>query len=694
MASPAQRNPAKVVIGVDTGGTFTDVTLLDPASGMVWNAKTPSTPSDPSQGFGNGIAEILTASGLAGGDVTRVLHGTTVATNLILEGQSAPAALLTTEGFKYVIEIGRQDVPRRASLFAWVKPKRPIPPEHIYEIAGRIAPDGGELDGLDESAVRRAAKAIKDAGIGAVAVVFLHSYANPEHERRAAAIIKEEHPDALVSISSDVLPVFREYERSMTTILNVAVMPIVSAYVERLDQRIAEQDIAAPLLLMKSSGGVTSARNVRRAPVETALSGPAAGAVGATFVGAGAGIKNLIGIDIGGTSADVCLIHDGKPGLTTSGHVGAWPLGLPMVDIVTIGAGGGSIARVSGNGALTVGPQSAGAVPGPVCYGRGGEEPTVTDAHLVLGHLPPYLLDGKFALDVEGARRAVHKSVAAPLGMSIEEAARGILSIVDNLMVGAIRIVSVERGHDPRDFALLPFGGAGPLHGGALARLLGMRTILVPPNPGVLSALGLLVSNLKAEFARTCLQRAGAIDLALVAQVFGELQAEAVAWLDQEGVPDEARRITWTASLRYQHQGFELFIPWDVREVTPAAMAAAITAFHRTHERLYTFAQEDTPVEIVTLRVDAQGIFPAPAMRQVEAGGKSEEAIVSRQTMHLAKGSVACPVYDRARLGAGVTVEGPAIITQLDTTTLVLEGQRATTDRVGNLLIVETTPGR
>ncbi|MGE0521706.1 MAG: hydantoinase/oxoprolinase family protein [Variibacter sp.] len=689
MAHAPTRNQAKAIIGVDTGGTFTDITLLNPATGEVWNAKTPSTPLDPSKGFGNGITEILGTSGLAGGDIARILHGTTVATNLILEGKGAKAALLTTRGFKYVIEIARQDVPRRASLFAWVKPKRPIPPEHIFEIGGRIEPDGGELEALDEAAVRQAAREIKAAGIGAVAIVFLHSYASAEHERRAAAIVNAEHPDALVSISSDVLPVFREYERSMTTILNVAVMPVVSAYVERLDQRIAEGNIAAPLLLMKSSGGVTSARNVKRAPVETALSGPAAGAVGATFVGANAGVKNLIGIDIGGTSADVCLIHDGKPGLTTSGHVGDWPLGLPMVDIVTIGAGGGSIARVSKSGALTVGPESAGAEPGPVCYGRGGEEPTVTDAHLVLGHLPPYLLDGKFALDIEGARRAVRKYVADPLGMSMEAAARGILSIVDNLMVGAIRIVSVERGHDPRDFALLPFGGAGPLHGGALARLLGMRAILVPPNPGVLSALGLLVSNLKAEFTRTCLQKARATDLSLIARVFGELEADAVAWLEQEGVPQEARQTTWTASVRYQNQGFELFIPWAGREATPEALAATVAAFHQTHERLYTFAQEDTPVEIVTLRVDAQGVFPAPAMREVARGGNVKDAIVAHQKMHLASGTVDGPVYDRARLGRDARIEGPAIVTQLDATTLVLDGQTAATDRFGNLLISE-----
>jgi N-methylhydantoinase A len=677
------------ILGIDTGGTFTDAMLIEPHSAAQWKVKTPSTPSEPSQAFSNAIAAVLTLSGLTGSDVARVLHGTTVATNLILEGKGAAAALLTTLGFKYVLEIGRQDVPRRASLFAWIKPKRPLPPEHIFEIGGRIDPQGAELEPLDEAAVRATAREIKRAGIKAIAIVFLHSYANADHERRAADIVQAEYPGALVSISSDVLPVFREYERSMTTILNVHVMPIVSAYVERLDKRIAEHGIAAPLLLMKSSGGVTSVRKVRQSPVETALSGPAAGAVGAAFIGASTGFRNLIGTDIGGTSADISLIHDGEPGLTLHGRVGHWPLGLPMIDVVTIGAGGGSIARVSDTGALLVGPQSAGAEPGPACYGRGGEQPTVTDAHLVLGHLPPYLLGGSFELDVKSARQVIHEHVAEPLGIGVEAAARGILSITDNHMVGAIRVVTVERGHDPRKFGLLAFGGAGPLHGGPVARLLGMRTILVPPAPGVLSALGLLVSNLKAEFARTCLQRAGVLDLELVARVFAELDAEAVAWLRAEEVPDQAQRVVWSASLRYHHQGFELFVPWRGREVTEAAMADTIAAFHQMHERLYTFAQQDTPVEIVTLRVDAQGAFVPPKLQEIAAGGSPADAIVARQTIHLEAGPTSCPIYDRARLGRDAVIDGPAILTQLDATTLILAGQRAAVDRFGNLIMTE-----
>jgi N-methylhydantoinase A len=440
---------------------------------------------------------------------------------------------------------------------------------------------------------------------------------------------------------------------------------------------------------MKSSGGVTSTRTVRRAPVETALSGPAAGAVGAAYVGASAGHPNLIGIDIGGTSADISLIHGGEPGLTTNGRIGGWPVGLPMVDLVTIGAGGGSIARLTEGGTMVVGPESAGAQPGPVCYGRGGSEPTVTDAHLALGHLPPYLLGGGFALDVDRARAAIANKLAEPLGLTIEAAARGILAIVDNTMVGAIRVVSVERGHDARNFSLLPFGGAGPLHGGTLARLLGIPTIVVPPAPGVLSALGLLVSSLKAEFTRTCLQKAGAFDAAEVARVFQALDGQARAWLDQEEVPAAARRILWYASLRYQHQGFELTVPWGGHEVTEAAAAATVATFHRLHERLYTFAQEDTPVEFVTLRIDAQGVFPTPRLNELPAATALDDAHRGKRTVFLESGAAEATLYARERLGAGARIAGPAIVTQLDATTLILPGQVAVVDRLGNLLISE-----
>ena len=681
---------ANAVVAIDIGGTFTDVALFDGATGQLWHAKTPSTPPDQSQGFITGISDVLGRAGLAPETVGRVLHGTTVATNLILEGKGAKVGFLTTAGFQHVLEIGRQDIPRKSNMFAWVKPARPVPPERIFEIGGRLASDGSELEALDEAAIRAAARKLQAQGVAAIAVCFLHSFTNPAHERRAATLIAEVHPQAMVSISSDVLPVFREYERSMATILNVYAMPAVTSYVSRLEQRLSAAEIQAPLLLMKSSGGVTGAATVRRAPVETALSGPAAGVIGAGFIGEAAGIGNLITVDIGGTSADICLIQDGKPGHTTTGRIGEWPLNLPMIDINTIGAGGGSIARVTAAGGLIVGPQSAGAVPGPVCYRRGGEEPTVTDAHVVLGHLPPYLLSGAMQLDVEAAHQAIRSRIAEPLGLDVRAAARGILQIVDNNMVCAIRVVSVERGFDPRDFALVPFGGAGPLHGGSLARLLGIRTILVPPAPGVLSAMGLLVADLKSDHARTCLQTPPDYDLAEMARVFSALEGEAIAWFEAERVPPEARELSWTASLRYEHQGFELTVPWAGREVNAAAVADTVAAFHRLHERLYTFAQEDTPVEIVTLRVTALGRLPRPRLPALKPAGAVEAAHIDERALHLAEGTVQAPVYDRDALGAGAKVAGPGVIVQLDSTTLLLPGQVAEVHASGSLIVRET----
>jgi N-methylhydantoinase A len=446
-------------------------------------------------------------------------------------------------------------------------------------------------------------------------------------------------------------------------------MPAVATYVERLEARLAAGGIHAPLLLMKSNGGVAGAPAIRRAPVQTALSGPAAGVVGAAALAIAAGVPDIITVDIGGTSADICLIAGGKPGLTQSGRVGPWPLPLPMVDMVTIGAGGGSIARVAG-GALIVGPQSAGADPGPACYGRGGDQPTVTDAHLVLGHLPPALLGGRMALDPALAEAAIRARVATPLGLSLEDAARGILAIADNTMVGAIRIVSVERGHDPRGFALVPFGGAGPLHGTALAGLLGMTRVLVPPTPGVLCAQGLLAADLRAEFSRTVARKLAGADPAVLDAGFTALAAEAEAWFAQEAVPAADRSIRRVALLRYEEQGFELPIPWPAG---PDPRPALATEFAAAHRALYGFDLPGVPIEIVTLRLEAAGRLPAPAT-PLPGGGEAAEAIIGHQAMRLPGGTVQAPILDRTRLGPGAGFSGPAILVQLDATTLVPPG--------------------
>jgi N-methylhydantoinase A len=663
-----------LAVAVDIGGTFTDVTLLDTASGRQWRAKTPSTPADPSEAFLAGALQALADADARPADVGRVLHGTTVATNLILEGKTARTALVTTAGFRHVLEIGRQDIPRHANLFTWVKPKRPVPPARVLEVRERIGPGGIVLTPLDEASVHRAAAALREMDVQAVAVCLLHSFAFPAHERRVAELLRAALPEVAVTASVDVLPVVREYERSLATILNAGVMPAVTTYVERLQSRLTDAAITAPLLLMQSNGGVAGAATIGRAPALTVLSGPAAGVVGARDVAAAAGIGDIVTVDIGGTSADICLLRGGQIALTQRGRIGEWPLPLPMVDMVTIGAGGGSIARLS-DGALTVGPASAGAVPGPACYGMGGEQPTATDAHLVLGHLPASLLGGRMALDAALAERAIRTHVAEPLGLTLHEAARGILAIVDSNMVGAIRVVSVERGHDPRDFTLVAFGGAGPLHGCALAELLGSRRVLVPPAPGVLCAEGLLAASLKAEFSRT-LPRPDDWDAAPAA--FGALEAEALRWFATERVQPEDRRITCVALLRYQGQGSELSIVW------PGDTEAAKTAFAEAHRALNGFTLE-SGIELVTLRVEAEGITP-PAARQVLPRGNGAEPI-GRQTVHDATGPVAASVFDRARLGGGDCIAGPAIVTQLDATTLIAPAWQAEVLAEGSLLL-------
>jgi N-methylhydantoinase A len=679
MSSPE----ASLTIAVDIGGTFTDIALHDASSGRVWRSKTPSVPSDPSKAFLTGVRLALKEAGHPASMLERVLHGTTVATNMILEGKGARTALVTTAGFRHVLAIGRQDIPRLANLYSWVKPPRPVPASRVFEVRERIGPGGAVIEDLDEASVRTAAEACRNLNVEAVAVCLLHSFANSAHERRVAQILRESLPGIAVTASVDVLPVVREYERSLATVLNAVVMPGVSTYIGRLEQRLDEEKVAAPLLLMQSNGGVAGSKTIRSAPVLTALSGPAAGVVGARDVAAACGIRDIITVDIGGTSADICLIKDGKIGLTQRGHVGEWPLPLPMVDMVTIGAGGGSIARVAA-GALSVGPQSAGADPGPAAYGFGGEEATVTDAHVVLGHLPTQLLGGKMVLDIDAARRAIDRHVAAPLGLSREEAARGVLAIIDNHMVGALRIVSIERGHDPRDFTLVPFGGAGPLHGCALAELLGISRVMIPPAPGVLCADGLLAADLKAEFSRT-LPKAGPIDFKVALAIYSDLERQAEEWLAAEGVAVADRQRVRVALMRYHGQGGEVDVSWtdDVAEVE-ASFAAA-------HESLYGF-KLDSPVELVTLRIEATGRMPAPS-RPVLIGGP-RAATEDYLTVYFDTGTAEVPLIDRKGLGAGDRFVGPAVISQLDATTLVLPNWTGEVHPSGAILLTTTGTSR
>jgi N-methylhydantoinase A len=664
--------------------------LMQRESGQLWTVKTPSTPADPSRGFFQGIEKVLPLVGIASEAVNHVLHGSTVATNTILEGKGASTGMITTEGFKYVLEIGRHDIPRRANLYAWVKPVRPVPPRRILEVRERVLLDGTIDTPLDEAGCREVARCLRAMGVEAVAVVFLYSYANPDHERCAAAIVQEEAPQVHVCLSSDVLPVFREYERAMATVLNAYVQPVVSRYIGKLESGLHTRGLQGPLLIMASNGGVFGPQTAARQAVHMALSGPAAGAIGAGYVGQLAGYPDVISIDMGGTSADICLIQEGRPAVTHEGEIGAFPLQIPMTDIHSIGAGGGSIAAVTALGSLTVGPQSAGAMPGPACYDQGGTAPTVTDANLVLGRIPPALLGGEVPLNVERARQAIYDHVAAPLDLDLYEAAAGMVQIVTNNMVGALRVVSIEKGYDPQQFALVAFGGAGPMHAGPLAQLLGTLTIIIPPYPGLLSALGLLATDIQHDVMRTFVQRGPHYDLAGMEAVYGALHTDAVAHLTAEGLPPERQSFQRLADLRYARQGFEVTVEFPGQEVSATAVEQLLQAFHRRHEQLYTYAAPDTPVEIVNLRLRAVGQMEKltlPRIATAAAPGTTPEPVQTRPVYFSGQGFVDTFVYARHTLQAAHVVRGPAIVEQLDTTTVIFPGQEATVDVYGNLLI-------
>ena len=678
-------------LALDVGGTFTDVILADRRSGQFTVTKSSSVPSDPANGFFGGVDKILALAKVAPKDVSVVLHGSTLATNAILEAKGARTGLLTTRGFRHVLEIGRADIPRKANLYGWVKPKRPVPPRHVFEVSERVLTDGTVHVPLAEAELADIAKQIRDEDLAAVAIVFLNSFANPAHEKRSETVLREMLLGVEIAISSDVLPIFREYERTLATVINASVQPLTGRYVKRLSQGLDERKIASPFFIMKSNGGVFPPTEAARQPVYLALSGPAAGARGAAHIGRIAGYNDLITIDMGGTSADVALIRGGEPVTATSGRVGEFPLALPIVDIHAIGAGGGSIAAVGPEGALTVGPESAGADPGPAAYGKGGRRATVTDANLVLGRVPPHLLDGEIALHRAEAEAAILRDVAAPLGVSLEDAARGIVEIVDNNMVGALKVMSVERGLAPSDFTLCAFGGAGPVHGSRLMRLLGTPRLLIPRHPGILCAMGLLATDLKYDFAVTRLQRSGRYDLEAIESTLGELEQQAHARLENDGVPQDRRQVIRAADLRYAHQGVEISVPIGEGRMTQAVADELVNRFHEQHQQLYTFADRKAPVELVNLRVYANGLMDHVRLPEIKRAQAGEKPVPAGTRPAAPEGSVIAevPVYRREHLLAGHVVEGPAIVDQLDCTTVVLAGQIATVDRFANLVIEE-----
>ena len=682
-------------LGVDVGGTFTDLLLQDDETGKTYRAKTPSTPQDQSIGVAAGVRLICEKAGIAPSDITLVLHGTTVATNAVLEGKGSRVGLLVTQGFEYTLHLAKSWTP--GPLFGWIVMEKPEPLASLADTRGipeRMDARGNVVRELD---VEKATALIDDlcgSGIEALTISLMHSYANDAHERQLRDIVLARHPELQVSLSSEILPEFREYDRAITTVMNDYVRPIMTRYLSRIEDRLKEENVTSKLHIVRSDGGLMSAAAAADRPGHTVLSGPAGGVTATAMIARRTGLHKLLAFDMGGTSTDVSVILDGEPMISRSTEVGSFPAKVPTLDVRSVGAGGGSIAELAElTTSLRVGPRSAGAMPGPVAYGKGGTEPTVSDANVVLGYLPSKLLGGDMSLDVEGARAAV-SAIGEKMGLSAESAAEGILHIANEVMLGALRLITVQRGLDPREFGMVAFGGAGPLHANAIATLLGSYPVVVPPNPGVLSALGFLEAEFKNEFVRTMIRSTSGIDETQVWEVFAELNAKARAWLDEQEVAESDRGITYGLDLRYEQQGFEVNINVPKTLVESAAgLAGVLDDFHDTHERLYG-VRFDLPIELVALRVTATGATPPVITAPPEAGTTDvAQAVMETQKAYFNGAWQDTPHVDRDRLAPGARVQGPAIIRQYDTTTVLLPDHYADVDDLGNLLIWPTSKG-
>ena len=673
-----------VCVGIDTGGTFTDLVAVELEEGRYHYHKVPTVTADPARGIIDGIAELLDGNALARKDVKFLVLGTTLATNAVLQGKWARTGVLTTRGFRDVLELARQRRPHYFNLDI-PKPMPPAPRDCRLEIDGRIANDGTEVTPLSEDDVSRAVALLKEKKVEAVAVCFLHAYANPGHEERARSLVKKLWPEIYLCTSSDVLAEFREFERFATATVNASLMPIMDRYLERFEQGVGELGIRKAPRVMQSNGGAVSAGAVRRAPVNTFFSGPAGGVIGSVGLGEQLGLPNLITFDMGGTSTDVCLIRDGEPAKKSERAMGGFPVRTRTLDIHTIGAGGGSIAWTDAGGLLKVGPQSAGANPGPAAYGRVGTLATVTDANVVLGRLnPETLLGGRMAMHADKALAALD-ALASSLGVDRTRAAAGVLEIINVNMMGALRVISVEQGEDPRDFTLVAFGGAGPLHAADVARTMGMRKVLVPPRPGLLSAIGLLHAEVRGDFSLTRLVRAEAPGLKSLNEGFRTLTKRGAQWLKGEGETDGA--FQWLADLRYFGQNFELNLELKADRLDARALVKLVEAFHRRHKDAYGYDMRAQPVEIVNLRLVVTGKRrPLAAERVRLARGQLKAALLGKRKVWFPQtGFVSTPVYDRDKLPAECRLAGPAIIEQMDTTTVVPPKSKLRQDKQGYL---------
>ncbi|UNX55433.1 hydantoinase/oxoprolinase family protein [Georgenia sp. TF02-10] len=677
-------------IGVDTGGTFTDVCAFDERTARVHVRKVSSTPNDPGRAIVQGVTEILDQIGDRRIDeVSYFAHGTTVGTNALLTGRGARTGLITTRGFRDLLELGRG---RRPSMYdpQADKPQPQVPRHLRMEVTERVRHTGAVETPLDEDDVRRAVRQLRAEGVESIAVCLLYSYLNADHERRIGEIIREEFPEAYVSLSCDVLPEFREYERLSTVVTNSYVGPVVANYLARLRGVLADRGLTAVPHVTQSNGGVIPFSTAEALPVRLVLSGPSTGVVGAAQICSAAGFDDIITFDMGGTSSDISLVQEGRPKVTAGMELDGRPVRSPMLDIHTVGAGGGSLAWIDSGNHLRVGPQSAGAFPGPACYGN-GVDAAVTDANVVLRMLnPEYLLNGQMKIDRAASVAAVER-LATPLGLGVEETALGILRVVTANMARAIRVVSVQRGYDPRGYALVPFGGAGPLHASRLARELGMRTMVVPEIPGAQSALGLLMTDVKTDFMRTQIMAVDAAGAASVDAVFDELAASAAEWFVEEQVDDVGRTLRRRMDLRYRGQNFELSVELpDGQRLAADGIDPVIELFHEAHERVYGYRSEDAAVEVVTFRLEAAGSAAHVEVRRDEVTPSDpERALVELRSTCFdpVVGYVDTPVYDRARLTPGDVITGPAIVEQMDTTTVLLPSDICRVDAYRNLIV-------
>lgn len=676
-------------IGIDVGGTFTDVTLLNSETGRYYTYKLSSTLQDQSLAIANGTKETLELYGVPVSEIEYFGHGTTVATNMIIERKGAKTALITTKGFRDLLEIGRQTRPSLYNIME-DKPETLVKRSLRKEISERVTAKGDILRDVDRDEVRAVLKELKEQGVESIAVCFLFSFLNSRNEKIVEECIKEVWPEAYYSVSSTILPEFREFERLSTTVINSYLGPRMKMYIHNLRQRIKEVGVTVEPYITQSNGGVMSISSTIQTPVQTALSGPSAGVMGAVYIAEAAGFKDIITYDMGGTSTDVSLVKDGIAEYTTKRKVCGLPSGVPMIDVHAVGAGGGSIAQIDNAGALKVGPESAGANPGPAAYGLGNENPVVTDANLVLGRINPhYVLGGRLKIDAELSKKAVKKKIADPMGIGTEEAALGIVKVVNSNMARAIRVITVEKGHNPSDFTLVAYGGAGPLHAVHLAQEMGIRTVLIPPAPGALCALGLLTADIKKSYVRTAIASYDEMTPEQINDVMSSLRDEGSAWLDSEKVPSERRKFHGIAEMRYVGQNYELQVEIPTENITVSDIEKMKQDFFVAHEKNYGYYNPNAPVQFVNFRCEATGIVKKPNLAELENTlDDPSKAEIGRRVVHFEEsGAVDCPVYDRAKFGRAERVNGPCIIEQMDSTTVVPPNTWFSIDKFGNLII-------